>query len=280
MDKYFDILFVIYFLTGMAEENEIRQLDRDNRNESISSQLNNILKELGTLKQEVHGTHANVASEVKKLKNEKDLVWRFVGNKIQYDFNGDCADIVKQSIWAIENGKLDYCREQLEELSEKLHKRNKLIRIADSSSGGWETVRQYEANPVASDSDDESKIYKAEGRALKRKRSSSRGKTSRVRDYGFSTGTGIRSWGFQSTGPVQQFSFQPAGRGRLFRPQYSTPAFGATNGNGLIMPGSAVTPGSCYACGEFTHFRRNCPYVRPATVTTGEQQSGQQTVRK
>ena len=74
------------------------------------------------MKQEVHGTQANVASEVKKLKNEKDLVWRFAGNKIRYEFNWDCADIIKQTIWAIENGKLDYCSEQLDELREKLHK--------------------------------------------------------------------------------------------------------------------------------------------------------------
>ena len=76
-------------------------------------------------------------------------------------------------------------------------------------------------NPVASDCEDESKIYKAEGRALKRKRSSSRGKTSHARDYGSSNGTVFRSWGLQSTGPVQQIGFQPAGRGSLFRPRLS-----------------------------------------------------------
>ena len=105
-------------------------------------------------------------------------------------------------------------------------------------------------------------------------------KTSHARDYGSSNGTGFRSWGFQSTGQVQQIGFQPAERGRLFRPQYSTPTFGTNNGNGLIVPGSALAPGPCYVCGEFTHFRRNCPYVRSATVATGEQQSGQPTVRK
>ena len=50
------------------EENKIGQLDRDNCCENISLQLNNILTELRTLKQEVHWTKANVASEVKKLK--------------------------------------------------------------------------------------------------------------------------------------------------------------------------------------------------------------------
>lgn len=39
-----------------------------------------------------------------------------------------------------------------------------------------ETVREYETNTVASDSEDERKIYKAEAWALKRKLSSSHGK--------------------------------------------------------------------------------------------------------
>ena len=62
-----------------------------------------------------------------------------------------------------------HARETITEVIEKIKTRNKHIKIADGSDGGWETVRQYQSGPVASDSDDESKINKAENSALRKR---------------------------------------------------------------------------------------------------------------
>ena len=43
-----------------------------------------------------------------------------------------------------------------------------LIKLADASAIGWRVVNEYVSNPLASDSDDEEKIYKAEARASRK----------------------------------------------------------------------------------------------------------------
>ena len=52
-------------------------------------------------------------------------------------------------------------------LVEKVKGRKKLIRIADTSTGGWTTVRKYESNVIDSDSEDEPNIRQADARAVR-----------------------------------------------------------------------------------------------------------------
>ena len=47
------------------------------------------------------------------------------------------------------------------DLTAKLKRRNRLIKMADRSVLGWDTVAKYKTNPIASDSDDGKKIRPA-----------------------------------------------------------------------------------------------------------------------
>ena len=53
-----------------------------------------------------------------------------------------------------------------DDLTAKLKRQNKLIKLADRSILSWDTVAEYEADPIASGSDDGKKIRKVENRAL------------------------------------------------------------------------------------------------------------------
>ena len=217
----------------------------------IVNQLKENRSDVNSLREEVRGNSVAVGNEVKKLKIDIDVVWKRPGNK----------DLISQSLWAQENSKADYVSDLLTEAVDKLKKRNKLIRIADTSEGGWNTVKQYESNPIASDSNDESKLQKAENRALKRRKTkitkpgtrkpSQSASRSGMFPVQFSSGT---AWGGSAPyayNPVNQFS----GRGgKNFR---GSQGFH----NPIYNQGSSSGIGPCFACGEFTNFRRNCPYT-------------------
>ena len=77
---------------------------------------------------------------------------------------------LNHTIWAFDYSKTDYAREKIEEIKDKIAKCNKLIKIADTSEGGWETVRQYQTNPIASDTDDETRINKAKNIVIRKRK--------------------------------------------------------------------------------------------------------------
>ena len=211
-------------------------------------------QELNSLKEEVRDTSVSVSSEVKKLKKEKELKWRFEGHKIQFVFNTELEDGLKQALWAYNNKKGDYLVELLNQLLDKIKERNKLIRIADSSEGGWETVRQYESNPLASDSEDESRIRRAEAQAIRKKKTKRPSRYNKARPF-----FPITTSSFGAAAPAGASFFLSSGRNPIlptfqvrqdhsFRPYLSTSTQGPFTG-------------ACFTCGDFTHLRRNCPFV-------------------
>jgi len=127
-------------------------------------------KKLGALKRDIQDeSRSNTDSVAKKLKEESKITFRFEGNKKQFQFNSDLAEKVKSASVALGKRKLDLVKTHLEELDSDIKKRNKLIRLADKSAAGWDLVNEYLSDELASGSEDEKRIRRAEQRALRKR---------------------------------------------------------------------------------------------------------------
>lgn len=224
--------------------------------EQVKSQKSELKEYLDKRLSEVGNESADVAlSEVKQLKENREITWNREGNKIQFQFNNGIIDDLAQALWAIQYKKLDYCTELINQALDKLKQRNKLIKIADSSEGGWDTVKEYISNPLASDSEDEKKISRAEGRAV-RKIKDKQKKRKNAYEAKQRRSVGSNSTFTPSSSTMQVDHIAPGnsrantGSNQLFRPQNRIGGMGA-----------------CFFCGDFRHYRKDCPQLRPSGQT-------------
>ena len=79
------------------------------------------------------------------------------GHRLQHEFNKDIMEDLQDIIDNISDEQ-DPVPTSLKAVISKLKKRNKLIKIADSTEGGWAIVTDYEKEPIGSDSDDFKRI--------------------------------------------------------------------------------------------------------------------------
>ncbi|XP_033728657.1 uncharacterized protein LOC117317821 [Pecten maximus] len=221
--------------------------------DSIKEQRNELTKyldsKLETLRQEL--STENQEAGFKKVKTEPEFTWKRQGNKEQFKFNNGIQEDVTQALWALRMGKTDYCCELLEKSVSEIKGRNKLVKLADSSECGWETVKCYVTNPLASDSEDEKKINKAEAKANKKRKDKVAKKDSRAK-YG-------RVYG----GPGR------SGGGGAVLSQLPSTSGGNTAGQTFFRgQRRAWAGGACFGCGDFSHYRKDCP------LNTGGKQQG------
>ena len=90
----------------------------------------------------------------KKLKDDKlttNISFKAKGNKIQYEFNSQLIDNIEEAYELWKKGSVNRLEAKLEKVLYLLSKRNKLIRIADRSEGGWQTTMKYMLNELADD---------------------------------------------------------------------------------------------------------------------------------
>ena len=105
-------------------------ISEDNDNVGIHNQLQFLFDEIRsqrdemkTLK-EVQGKSFSVTNEVKSLRSvkEKEIKWTHIG-KIQFVFNSGLEDINNHIQWALEHSKIDYAKELVQEVADKLKKK-------------------------------------------------------------------------------------------------------------------------------------------------------------
>ena len=87
--------------------------------------------------------------------------FKFKSNQKQFVFNADLEELVgkiKEVNAQKDHKKVAHLTDQAKAL---LHKRQKLIKLADSSEAGWDAVQEYESQDIASDDEDDKKIGNA-----------------------------------------------------------------------------------------------------------------------
>ena len=78
-----------------------------------------------------------------KLKKEVSLSFRNKGNKQQYEFNLEQLAKLEEAKSVLEIGSLRRLTKKIDKVISEIQKRNKFIRLADRSAGGWMTVQDY-----------------------------------------------------------------------------------------------------------------------------------------
>ena len=112
-------------------------------------------------------------------KNRQLLPGKLQTITIEFELNQQILQIAENLLSALNNNDTSEAYDLCDDLTAKLKRRNKLIKMADRSVLDWDTVAEYETDQIASNSDET--IRQAEHRALtKRKTKTSNKLTLRV----------------------------------------------------------------------------------------------------
>ena len=204
------------------------------------------------------------------VKEGADFAWKKDGNRHQFDILYKIVDTAHQSKIVYSTRGITAGEQKLKDLRETATGRIKLLKIADSSPHGWNTVAEYEARAFTKDEADDKKLKNAEKSAADKqalKNQEKRNRQSRFSPY--------------QQGPP---SF---GQNNFYRGNFPGPnsfneatpyrAYGGFKNTNMYRP-STVTPDKpmsrrninndlCYNCGGRGHWANTCTEKKPEMET-------------
>ncbi|XP_062603797.1 uncharacterized protein LOC134265592 [Saccostrea cucullata] len=120
---------------------------------------------LTAFQQNIQQISTSQISKIEENLNEH-YVFRKKGNENQYKHEAKVLTKLKEAREHLNSDDgVDLAKSSINEGIELVKSRQKVIKLADSSQLGWRVVQEYQANPIADDSDDEKKMYRAQMRA-------------------------------------------------------------------------------------------------------------------
>lgn len=200
---------------------EVNRVVSRQQSELLSSLQNMMDSRLSVFQQNIQQISASQICKIEDNLNEH-YVFRKKGNENQYKHEARVLTKLKEAREHLNCGSddgVESAKSSIAEGIEMVKNRQKVIKLADSSQLGWKVVQEYQANPIADDSDDEKKMYRAQMRAERK------------------VFNGRKRQRFE---PYQK---KPATVSRMETDERST---------------SSGKPGRCFDCGAKGHWSRDC----------------------
>ena len=205
---------------------EIQNTITDSQNTMMTEIKNLITSEMSSMQRQ---NQAIADKQLSKIEESLTDTYKFKkrGNEEQSKHNTKVLSKLKEADdhLAVETDRLSEhnvldCREALSQGMTLIQQRQKMIKLADSSEAGWLVVHEYESNPLADNSDDEKRIFKAQTRA-ERKLKEDKKKRRDFRRY--------------------------------------TPYSQQKPGSAPDKQTGTTKPGRCFGCGDKGHWKKECP---------------------
>ena len=204
-------------------------------------------------------TQKELNNRLKALANQVDkegdsYKWRKEGLRIQHELGLKILQKCQAGLAALDNNQINLAREYLKAAIDIQAGRNKELRIADESKGGWETVAAYRSHPVADNTSDDKRIRRADkigkervaakqkknnNKPYRRPRFNNRPYRAPYQDDGDQERDYYRSYGSNRS--------QNAGQRQSYAPDRRRP----------------TSQSVCFHCGVQGHWQSNCPNRNP-----------------